>query len=124
MAHQQISVSVKPGFLGTQHASGCIHLGKAQPGSYYPRRNGNQVSRLVLEAKLGRSIKPGYYACHKCDNCSCISPKHLFEGSPRENLLDAMKKGRRKSGWQLVAEQRRKCLGTYQTVYESGTFSK
>lgn len=50
--------------------------------------------RVVLEKKLGRPIKPGYFACHKCDNKNCIEPEHLFEGTHRDNTNDAIRKGR------------------------------
>lgn len=31
--------------------------------------------------------------CHKCDNKKCINPEHLFEGTVKDNILDAKAKG-------------------------------
>lgn len=53
------------------------------------------ISRLVVELS-GKNIPDGYYVCHKCDNPPCCNPEHLFIGSPKDNAVDAQKKGRRK----------------------------
>lgn len=47
-----------------------------------------KVSRLALEHKLGRPIKPGYLALHTCDYPPCINPNHLYEGTRKENMRD------------------------------------
>ncbi len=59
--------------------------GKTQ--SFYARR-------LVLEHKLGRSVKPGYFACHSCDDRGCVNPDHLWEGNPADNSRDSIEKNR------------------------------
>ncbi len=34
------------------------------------------------------------FICHHCDEPRCVNPSHLFIGTPRENKLDSIKKGR------------------------------
>ena len=41
-------------------------------------------------------IPKDLWVLHKCDNPKCISPFHLFLGTPADNVHDCMKKGRRR----------------------------
>lgn len=39
-------------------------------------------------------VPKGMQVCHRCDNPPCISPDHLFLGTPLENTQDCVRKGR------------------------------
>jgi hypothetical protein len=46
---------------------------------------------------------PKNEACHTCDKPACVRPDHLFDGTHRENMIDASKKGRMaKAGTKLA----------------------
>lgn len=56
-----------------------------------------RAHRVALEEKLGRPIKPGFCACHRCDNPPCCNPAHLFETTQEYNIKDRDQKGRQRS---------------------------
>jgi hypothetical protein len=51
-----------------------------------------EISRWILERKLGRPIRPGYYALHTCDHSLCVNPDHLYEGTQSDNLNDVIQR--------------------------------
>lgn len=50
----------------------------------------HRASWMIFVGQLDVDI----LVCHKCDNPSCCNPDHLFLGTDKDNILDAIKKGR------------------------------
>ncbi|MEG3836722.1 HNH endonuclease [Microcoleus sp. MON2_D6] len=122
-------VTVVPGIEGEfDRATGCINWQGSKFGNGYGRKwlDGKTVlvHRLVLESKIAGFLGSGYFACHTCDNRSCINPAHLVAGTAAENTGQMMgrdrKTPRRKSipgiGILSIAQ-----LREIQTKYLSGT---
>jgi predicted XRE-type DNA-binding protein len=50
--------------------------------------------RYSLALKLGRPLARGEQANHACHNRRCVNPAHLYAGTQKENIRDAMQAGR------------------------------
>ena len=53
--------------------------------------------RVSYEIKHG-PIPKGMLICHHCDNKLCVRPSHLFLGTQKDNMQDAVGKGRAARG--------------------------
>ena len=62
--------------------------------------NGKQViaHRWSWEHHVGQLESSEVFVLHRCDNPSCINPKHLFIGSHADNVADRDSKGRQVRG--------------------------
>ena len=81
---------------------GCVEYTGYTDGLGYGRvRNGAKVltHRLSWEHHNG-PIPKGLLICHSCDNPPCVNVNHLFLGTNKDNVQDAINKGR--MAWQKI----------------------
>lgn len=71
--------------------TGCI-MPSGYGGVFIPGNRKVHTHRVAWEIANGRP--PSGVVRHTCDNRPCCNPKHLVDGTQRENILDSISKGR------------------------------
>jgi hypothetical protein len=74
--------------------NGCLEWQRARTsagyGHFYAQGQHFYAHTVMLKAPL----EPGEETCHTCDNPPCCDPKHVFAGTRKVNVRDAVAKGR------------------------------
>jgi transcriptional regulator with XRE-family HTH domain len=68
--------------------------GSLAGGALFPGRHSPVKAHQASWVLHNGPIPKGLYVCHKCDNPPCVRPDHLFVGTQKQNIRDAMRKGR------------------------------
>lgn len=86
-------------WLGAKKKNGYGNFGTPQ---------GTWIAHRMAFLLSAGSINVNLYVLHSCDNPSCVNPKHLFQGTQKQNLEDAKEKSRiaigKKNGYYVHPE--------------------
>jgi hypothetical protein len=86
----------------------------------------HRANKIALELD-GRPVPTGMYACHHCDNPPCVRPDHLYPGTPKQNMADAVARKRMNPKTKLTADEVRAIrreVGTHEQIAKTFNISR
>ena len=86
-------------------------------GAFYLYGHNVPAHRFAWELAYGQ-IPEGLEVCHSCDNPACVRPDHLFLGTQKQNIYDAINKGRLIPGHSNPGENNGRAILTANQVQE------
>ena len=96
------------GRVSVGHPGGCWGWDGYTDGFGYGRiQHGGKVQQAhrVAWTLFNGAIPDGLCVLHRCDNPPCTNPDHLFLGTKKDNMADAMTKGRFRPRCKLSPDQ-------------------
>lgn len=82
--------------------SGCWEWIGPKDANGYGLVRDSEKKKLVKASRVSLTLAgrdPGeLYACHTCNNRSCVNPDHLYPGTPKQNSEDMVRSGRHRKG--------------------------
>ena len=80
--------------------NGCWLWTAGKIGKYGSIKNGEkrEVSHRISWKIYKGEIPTGMFVCHRCDVTLCVNPEHLFLGTQKDNIVDAVSKNRMAKG--------------------------